>query len=76
MAAKKKAKKTGAIDEAICGSRTLRFDSVKGFAQRRPTEEKESKPNATDDNTGRASATDGDESCADGAGHCVSCRAE
>ena len=74
--AKKEDKKTSEIDEAICGSRTLRFESIKGFAQRRPTEKKEAKPNASDDNTGCAEATDGDEPCADSSGHCVSCRAK
>jgi len=72
--AKRKDEKPDAIDESICGSRTLRFASIKGFAQRRPVEKKESKPDATDDNTGRASVADGDGACADSSGHCVSCR--
>ena len=66
---------TGAINESISGSRTLRFESVKGFAQRRPIDQKESKSNATDDNTGRNRATSGNEPCADSSGHCVNCRA-
>ena len=73
--AKAKDKKTGAIDESICGSRTLRFDGIKGFAQRRPIEKKESKPDATDDNTGRDGVTSGDRPCADSSGHRVSCKA-
>lgn len=67
--AKRKDKKISEVDEAQCGSRTLRFKSIEGFAQRRPTEEKESKPDAADDNTGRASVVDGDGACADSSGH-------
>ena len=73
--AKEKAKEPDVINESICGSRTLRFESIKGFAQRRPVDKKESKPNATDDNTGRSVDPSGDEPCADSSGHCVSCRA-
>ena len=73
--AKEKAKEPDAIDESICGSRTLRFESIKGFAQRRPVDKKESKPNATDDNTGRASVIDGDGSCADSSGHRINSKA-
>ena len=73
--AKKKDIETDAIDESICGSRTLRFESIPGFAQRRPVEKKESKPNATDDNTGRDRATSGDEPCADSSGHRINSKA-
>ena len=73
--AKKKTTKKSKIDESICGSKTLRFESVKGFAQRRPTEKKESKPSATDDDNGCAFATSGNGACADGSGRRVHSKA-
>ena len=53
-------KKTKPTDEEISGPNVLRFVEVPGFAQRRPKAEKEAKPYAANDDTGRADTVDGD----------------
>ena len=53
-------KKTKPTDDDISGPNVLRFVNAPGFAQRRPKTEKEAKPHAADDTTGRADTVDGD----------------